>query len=108
MTVVAPARSLQQRHDALARADHVRLHRARLKERLKAREEKVIPLIVTPPDWLLTMRVGDLLLAQHRWGRVKVAKVLHRAEVSPAKTVGGLTGGQRRRLVEVLERWPDR
>lgn len=100
--VTAPPRSITQRRDALKRANHVRTSRAVLKRDLKAGRRQVVPLLLDPPEWLLTMKVAELLLAVPKVGRVKVGRAMHMAGCSPSKSVGGLSDRQRRMLVSLL------
>ena len=98
----APERSLTQRMDALKRANEIRTERARLKRELKAGRTQVHGLLLDPPDYLLTAKVFDLLLAVPKYGRVKVNRVLTQCRISPSKTIGGLSQRQRRELVSYL------
>lgn len=97
-----PARSLQQRFDALAKANDVRVNRARRKRDLKARRVHVTGLLRELPPELETMKVFDLLLAAPSYGRVKVNKLLAAHRIAPSKTVGGLSDRQRRELLLAL------
>jgi hypothetical protein len=99
----APQRSLDQRMDALQRANHVRSQRAALKTALKIGDTCITAIIEEPPEYLLTAKVLDLIMAAPKYGRVKAAKVMERCRVSPSKTVGGLSERQRRELVEALK-----
>jgi S13-like protein len=96
------ARTESQRIEALAIANTVRGARSRLKQDLKAGRQSVIPLLVSPPPWLESMKVADLLLALPKWGRVRVAKALAANEISASKTVGGMSIRQRRALLIAL------
>lgn len=98
-----PPRSIQQRRDALERANDVRLKRAKLKRDLRAGRIRASYIIANPPEWLETMKVMDLLMAVPRIGRVKVSKALKVVQISHAKTVGGLSHRQRQELVWWLE-----
>jgi hypothetical protein len=100
--VVAPERSLQQRLDALERANDVRLYRAQMKRDIKAGKRCPRAVLAAPGELVETMKVVDLLLAMPRVGRVKAHKVLGRARVSPSKTLGGLTERQRLELLSLL------
>ena len=60
---LAPERSLTQRMDALKRANEIRTRRARLKRDLKAGRTQIHGLLLDPPEYLLTAKVFDLLLA---------------------------------------------
>lgn len=100
----APERSLVQRMDALGRANEIRSRRAQLKRDVKAGRESVPVLLVSPPDYIETMKVFDLLLVIPKYGRVKVNKLLSRCRISPSKTIGGLSARQRQELVELMTR----
>ena len=90
--------------DALALANEIRGKRAALKRDLKAGRAKVHMHISNPPDWLMTAKVLDLLLAVPKIGRVKANKALVQCRISPSKTVGGLSERQRTELVDLLTR----
>ena len=98
----APARSLDQRMDALARANAVRVQRAQLKRDLKDGIVDVAQLLVDAPASIQTAKVFDLLLAVPKLGRVKAGKLLTLSRVSQSKTVSGLSERQRAELVELL------
>ena len=100
----APDRSLVQRREALQRANEIRCRRAQLKRDLKAGRQPVHGLLLDPPDYLLTMKVYELLLATPRWGRVKVNKILSQCRISPSKTLGGMTSRQRQELRDLIVR----
>ena len=98
----APPRTLSQRMDALQRANEIRSRRAQLKRDLKAGRANVRDIIGSPPDWVETMKLFDLLLALPKFGRVKTSKELTRCVISPSKTVGGLSDRQRGELLAEL------
>src|SRR3954447_11074362 len=100
----APERSLNQRMDALKRANDIRTRRARLKRDLKAGRTSIHGLLLDPPEFLQTAKVFDLLLAVPKYGRVKVNRILTQCRISPSKTVGGLSERQRNELVTFLRR----
>jgi hypothetical protein len=100
--VAAPERSLAQRMEALQRANDIRSRRAQLKRDLKAGRQPIDELLLTPPDYLETAKVFDLLLAVPKYGRVKVTKILSQCKISPSKTIGGLSERQRRELVALM------
>jgi hypothetical protein len=99
----APQRSLDQRMEALSRANHVRSQRAALKADLKRGAISITAVIESPPDHLQTAKIMDVLMAAPKYGRVKAARVMERCRVSSSKTVGGLSERQRRELVSALE-----
>jgi hypothetical protein len=101
---LAPERSLNQRMDALRRANEIRTRRARRKRDLKAGRSQIHGLLLDPPDYLLTAKVFDLLLAVPKYGRVKVNRILTHCRISPSKTIGGLSDRQRNELVSFLRR----
>jgi hypothetical protein len=100
----APERSLTQRMDALQRANEIRSRRAQLKRDLKAGRVTIHALLLSPPEFLETAKVFDILLAVPKYGRVKVNKVLTTCRISPSKTIGGLSERQRSELVTLLRR----
>lgn len=99
---VAPERSHAQRMAALRRANVIRSARAELKREIKARPARTAEVIAEPPVWVESMKVFDLLLATPKFGRVKVNTVLRRNNISPSKTVGGLSKRQRDVLLVAL------
>jgi hypothetical protein len=104
-----PPRSLQQRLDAIERANSVRGYRAALKKDLKRGRESVRNIIATEGDLderLATMKVLDLLLALPKVGRVKANGILRAARISPSKTLAGMTERQRKDLVRALGIYP--
>lgn len=94
-----PVRSDEQRREALALANQIRSARAEFKRDLRHDRELILEAIESPPEWLLTAKVTDLLLAMPKFGPVKVQKVLKGLDISPSKTVGGLSDRQRGMLV---------
>ncbi|HUB75876.1 MAG TPA: integration host factor, actinobacterial type [Solirubrobacteraceae bacterium] len=103
-TAATPERSINQRLDALARANEIRTQRAQLKRDLKAARVSIQQLLSSPPPYLETAKVSDMLLAVPKYGRVKVNKILHNCRISPSKTIGGLSDRQRTELVALLNR----
>ena len=102
--VAAPERSLDQRMDALRRANEIRTARAKLKRDLKAGRCSIHDLLLEPPEYVETAKVIDMLLAVPKYGRVKAGKVLQLCRISPSKTIGGLSQRQRTELVSMLRR----
>ena len=98
----APERSLNQRMDALARANEIRTRRAQLKRDLKAGRVSIQTLLQAPPEYVETAKVFDMLLAVPKYGRVKVNKMLTTCRISPSKTIGGLSERQRSELISML------
>ena len=81
----APERSLNQRMDALARANQIRTRRAQLKRDLKSGRLSIQTLLQNPPEYVETAKVFDMLLAVPKYGRVKVNKILAHAESPRAR-----------------------
>ncbi len=103
-SLAAPERSLHQRMEALQRANDIRSRRAQLKRDLKAGRQPIHELLLDPPEYLLTAKVFDLLLAVPKYGRVKAGKILSQCRISPSKTLGGLSERQRSELVTLMRR----
>ena len=97
-------RSRTQRLDALERANQIRTRRAKLKKDLKTGRVSIHTLLREPPEFILTAKVFDILLAIPRYGRVKVNKVLTQCRISPSKKIGGLSERQRDELLRLLGR----
>ena len=95
----APARSLDQRMDALRRANDIRVRRAQLKKDLKAGACRSRRSSSQPPEYVETAKVFDILMAVPKFGRVKAARFLNQCRISQSKTVGGLSERQRTELV---------
>jgi hypothetical protein len=100
----APERSLDQRMEALKRANDIRSQRAQLKRDLKAGKAKIQTLLLDPPEYVQTAKVIDMLLAVPKYGRVKTNRILNQCRISPSKTIGGLSQRQRDELVAQLRR----
>jgi hypothetical protein len=100
----APVRSLDQRMEALKRANHIRVRRAQLKKDLKDGEVQIEAILLDPPDWVSTAKVFDMLMAVPKFGRVKAARLLTQCRISQSKTVGGLSERQRAELVGLFHR----
>lgn len=101
-SVPAPERSFEQRMDALRRANNIRTARAKLKKDLKAGKANIHALLLDPPEYVMTAKVFDMLLAVPKYGRVKTNRILNQCRISPSKTIGGLSERQRTELVSLL------
>jgi hypothetical protein len=99
-----PERTNEQRMRALKRANQIRSARAQLKRDLKAGKVKVEKLLIDPPDYVLSAKAFDVILAVPKYGRVKANKILTQCRISPSKTIGGLSERQRAELVHMLRR----
>src|SRR6478609_10577227 len=103
-SLTAPERSLDQRMEALKRANDIRTARAKLKKDLKANRASIHAILLDPPEYVLTAKVFDMLLAVPKYGRVKTNRILNQCRISPSKTIGGLSERQRAELVSQLRR----
>ena len=99
-----PSRSLDQRMEALQRANSIRVRRAQLKRDLKAGTVALSDILLDPPDYVLTAKVYDMLVAVPKLGRVKAARFLNQCRISQSKTVGGLSDRQRAELIGLFNR----
>jgi hypothetical protein len=100
----APVRSLDQRMEALKRANDIRVRRAQLKKDLKDARVQIEDILLDPPEWVETAKVFDMLMAVPKLGRVKAARLLNSCRISQSKTVGGLSERQRAELVSLFNR----
>ena len=100
----APLRSLDQRMEALKRANDIRVQRARLKKDLKEGQVQIEAILLDPPDYVSTAKVFDMLMAVPKFGRVKAARLLNQCRISQSKTVGGMSERQRTELVSLFNR----
>ena len=100
----APLRSLDQRMDALKRANDVRVRRAKLKKDLKEGRVRIEAVLNESPEYVSTAKVFDILMAVPKFGRVKAARFLNQCRISQSKTVGGLSERQRAELVGLFAR----
>ncbi len=100
----APVRSLDQRMEALRRANDIRVRRAQLKKDLKSGAVRIEEILSEPPEWVSTAKVFDMLMAVPKFGRVKAARFLNQCRISQSKTVGGLSERQRAELIGLFDR----
>src|SRR3989454_7307368 len=100
----APARSRDQRMEALKRANDIRVRRAKLKKDLKDGRVRIQTILSNPPEYVSTAKVFDILMAVPKFGRVKAARFLNQCRISQSKTVGGLSERQRAELVGLFAR----
>ena len=100
----APERSLDQRMEALKRANNIRVKRAKLKKDLKDGRRRIEEILADPPEFVSTAKVFDMLMAVPKFGRVKAARFLNQCRISQSKTVGGLSERQRAELIGLFHR----
>ena len=89
---------------ALNKANEIRTKRAKLKRDLKAGKVQIQKLLLDPPEYVLSAKAFDMILAVPKYGRVKANKILSQCRISPSKTIGGLSERQRAELVHMLQR----
>src|SRR5437667_11449112 len=100
----APRRSLDQRMDALKRANDVRVKRAKLKKDLKDGRVRIQTILGSPPEYVSTAKVVDILMAVPKFGRVKAARFLNMCRISQSKPAGGLSDRQRAEPIHLFTR----
>lgn len=106
-TARLPARSLEQRLEALRIAKGRRKRRAYRKAvwRDAKHHEAVadlLSLLESPPDWAATWKVWDALLALPGIGQSTAFALIRRIGMSHVKTVGGISERQRHELAQAL------
>jgi hypothetical protein len=100
----APSRSLDQRMDALRRANDIRVKRAQLKKDLKLGQTRIDEILRDTPEYVSTAKVLDMLMAVPKFGQVKAKRYLNQCRISESKTVGGLSDRQRTELIGLFSR----
>ena len=97
------ARKVSRSEDGSAQTSKRHPHRPRkLKKDLKASRASIHAILLDPPEYVLTAKVFDMLLAVPKYGRVKTNRILNQCRISPSKTIGGLSERQRTELVSLL------
>lgn len=105
-TPVVPERSRVQRMTSLQLANNVRIEKSRIKRGLRTGEVKFLDLVDNPPELLRNAKVRELILACHKYGKVKTDKLLGTCRISPVKKLGGLSDRQRLELRENFKHRP--
>jgi hypothetical protein len=90
--------------EALRRANEIRSRRAQLKKDLKSGKTSIRSVIADPPEFVMTAKVFDMLMAVPKCGKVKATRFLNHCRISQGKTMGGLSERQRNELLELLDR----
>lgn len=93
-----------QRMAALVQANNIRFGNARAKEKLRSGEVSVVHALERPAPSLRHLRVRELLLAAPGMGPHKAKLVIERSHVSGEARLGTLGYGERRALLDALER----
>jgi hypothetical protein len=91
-----------QHVQALERANSVRCGRAALKRSIAEGRTDVSEVLLAPPSIVATMALGDLLMSQKGWGRVRSGRFLRSAGLTEIRTLGNLTQRQRHSLAVLL------
>ena len=94
-TATAPA---PQHMRALEQANRVRLARAELKRQVAQGELTAAEVVQNCPWEADSMSIADLLMSQHRWGRIRCHRFLGSMRISETKTIGSMTERQRREM----------
>src|SRR5690348_12594227 len=71
----APVRSLDQRMEALKRANDIRVRRAKLKKDLKDGRVQIEQILSNPPEYVSTAKVFDMLMAVPKFGDRKSTRL---------------------------------
>jgi len=87
---------------ALQQANEIRSARAKLKRDLGSGKLDLAGIVAHPPEWAMTARVRDVLLALPRVGPVKAGRILAHCGIAHSKTLGGLTDRQRVELIDLF------
>ena len=104
--VQTPPRDLQQRREALKRANEIRIWRSHLKRRVHDLEVLFHELIVDPDPWLESMQVRHLLRQVPTFGVTRVTKMMRAVGISPTRSIGALTQRQRDDLLAIVMAQP--
>lgn len=92
----------------LRRANEVRIARSELKQRLKRGEITALEVLrEATPFWLEQMTVEDLLMAQRKFQRRVLNRLLRRSALNSGSTIGGLSRRQLGSLLTDLGEWED-
>jgi hypothetical protein len=109
--IATPARSVEQRRSALAKANEIRALRSAQKKAWKKMRDRAeayasfSAMVMEPPEWAQTWKVLDALCALWTMGPVAAASLLRQTRASDVKTLGGLTARQRLEIADALEEW---
>ena len=84
-----------QRLDALARANRVRIARAELKREIASGDVSATEAILFHRWETEAMAVGDVLTSQRQWGDRRCRRLLTAMQLQEGKTIGSMTERQR-------------
>ena len=97
-----PTMTPEQRADALAKAAEARTARSELLAKVKSGELTAKQVFERDDEIAKNTRVMQVLRALPGYGAAKVTALMTACEVDEKRRVGGLTSGQRTRLLEAL------
>jgi len=97
-----PTMTPEQRADALAKAAEARTARSELLAKVKSGELSAKQVFERDDEIAKKTRVVQVLRALPGYGAAKVTALMTACEVDEKRRVGGLTSGQRTRLLEAL------
>ena len=97
-----PTLTPEQRADALAKAAEARSARSDLLAKVKSGELTAKDVFERDDDVAKKTRVVQVLRALPGYGAAKVTALMTACEIDEKRRVGGLTSGQRTRLLEAL------
>ena len=99
---VAPALTHEQREAARLKALQLTAERKRLRARLQAGKETLEQALARGDEAARRMRTETLLRALPGIGAATAGRLLREAGIDPARRAGGLTTGQRERLLDAV------
>lgn len=97
-----PYRTLEQRKEALRKANEFRSSKARLKKDLKQEKVKLDQLIKSQNEIFLNMKARELLQSIPGVGEFSARKILNDCKIKPTRKIGALGKRQKSCLWEIL------
>lgn len=94
---------LPQHLEALAKANEIRLERARLHRLVEAGELTVKDVLLDHPRETRTLTIGALIRWQNRWGKTRTNKLLGSIGLTTTKTIGSMTDRQKWLVIRALQ-----
>ena len=85
MTATTSPGRLEQRMEALERANEIRRLRAQLKRDLKVGHKAIEEVLSRPPNYLASATILDLLIWTPKRKRTKAGRVLQRCQISASR-----------------------
>jgi hypothetical protein len=86
--------------EALEKANRIRIQRAQLKKDLKSGKARIAEILREPPDFVLSMKVFDLIRAMPWTGPQRASQLLKKYYINDTKTIGGMSERQRQALLD--------